>query len=190
MGDSIVLWIAIAVLASWAVGVYNRITRLRARGFAAFGSLEKHLKSFAGLLQTHVVQPPQAQGSNASSSMMASPISVGPEWTELMVSVQALELACNAARSASLRQRELIALGQAMDLVLSQWQKLCDGPLDLAGSPVPDALRLPWDEASTRAQAARAALNLILQRYNESLQEFPARLIVGLLGFKQAGTLS
>ena len=179
MGGSIVLWMAVAILVSWAVGVYQRITRLRARGFDAFGSLEKLLKSFSGLLQTHALAPP----------LPDSP-PVAPEWTVLMASVQALEHACKAARSASLMPAEVAALGRAMDLVSGQWHKLCDGPLDLAGSPGPDALRVQWEELSNKAQAARAALNQILQRYNEALQDFPARLIVGLLGFQVTGTLS
>jgi hypothetical protein len=50
-------------------------------------------------------------------------------------------------------------------------------------------MRIQWDDASARAQSARAALNQIMQRYNDALQEFPARFIVGILGFKPAGKL-
>ncbi len=189
MGGSIVLWMAVAILVSWAVGVYKRITRLRARGFDAFGSLEKLLKSFSGLLQTHVLAPPVAAQAHGTP-FSADSLRVASQWMALIASVQALELACKAARSASLMPAEVAALGRAMDVVSGQWRKLCDGPLDLAGSPVPDALRVQWDELSNKAQAARAALNQILQRYNEALQDFPARLIVGLLGFHATGTLS
>jgi LemA protein len=183
MSGSIYLWLAIAILVFWCVGLYNRLTRMRARAFAAFGSLEKHLNTFNVLLQ--------AYGGDAEDD---SPIaertsSLTGEWAVLMHKVQELEIAGKASRSAPLQPEPMAAMARAMDAVLLEWQQISCEPADLAGSPVPDAMRIQWEEASMRAQSARAALNQIMQRYNESLKEFPARLIAGILGFKPAGSL-
>jgi LemA protein len=183
MSGSIYLWLGIAVLVFWCVGVYNRLMRMRARGFAAFGSLEKHLKTFDTLLQTYAFAPDDGGASPTQSGVLPG------EWAVLLERVTALELAGKAARAAPLRPEPSTAMGQAIDAVLQEWQLISSEPADLAGSPVPDSMRIQWEDASTRAQAARAALNQIVLRYNESLREFPARLIVGILGFKPAGTL-
>lgn len=183
MGGSIYLWLTIAVLVFWCVGVYNRLMRLRARGFAAFGSLEKHLRTFHTLLQNYALTTHDGGATFAQSDSLPG------AWAVLLEKLQALELAGKSARLAPLQPQALATMGQALDAVLQEWQLISNGPADLAGSPVPESMRLQWEGASNRTLAARAALNEILLRYNASLQEFPARLMVGILGFKQAGTL-
>jgi hypothetical protein len=50
-------------------------------------------------------------------------------------------------------------------------------------------VRLQWDVAAGKAQTARAGLNTILFKYNEAIYQFPARLVVGVLGFRPAGPM-
>lgn len=184
MSASIFLWLAIAVLVFWCVGVYNRLTRMRARGLAAYGSLEKHLKTLDALLQTHF---PAADVSSANALAPAGALPA--QWVDLLHAMNALDAACKAVRAAPLRPKPLADLGQAIEVMMRHWQRISSEPADLAGSPVPEAMRAQWEHASMRARAAGSALNQILQRYNESMNEFPARLIVGVLGFKTAGVL-
>ena len=184
MSSSIVLWLIVAVLLFWCVGVYNRLMRMRARGFAAFGSLEKHLKTLDTLLQT------QLRAGASPDAHKAAQLTPPPtDWAHLAHTVEALDAACKAARSAPLQVQALAELGRSIDAVALEWRRISSEPADLAGSPVPDEIRSQWEDASVRAQAAREALNQILQRYNEAIGEFPARLIVGILGFKPAGNL-
>jgi LemA protein len=183
MSGSIYLWLAIAILVFWCVGLYNRITRMRDRAGAAFGSLEKHLKTFDVLLNAYAMVD---EGSVAAREQTGS---LAGEWLVLKQKVLELERASKAARLAQLQSLPMEAMSQAIDAVLSEWHLISTEPADLAGSPVPDAMRIQWDDASARAQSARAALNQIMQRYNDALQEFPARFIVGILGFKPAGKL-
>jgi hypothetical protein len=183
MSGSIYLWVAIAILVFWCVGLYNRLKRIRARGFAAFGSLEKHLKTFDVLLNAYAMVDKGDVVASAQTGSLAG------EWLVLKQKVHELELANKAARLAPLQPQALAVMAQAIDAVLQEWILISSEPADLAGSPVPDAMRIQWEDANTRALSARAALNQIMQRYNESLQEFPARLIVGILGFKPAGSL-
>lgn len=184
MNASIFLWLAVAVLVFWCVGVYNRLMRMRARGFAAYGSLEKHLKTMDTLLQMQLHAGDVTEGG-------ITPQHEPPpaEWAHLAQLVETQEAAVKAARTAPLQPQPLADLGQAIDAVAREWLRISSEPADLAGSPVPDEMRVLWEDASLRAQAARTALNQILQRYNEAMGEFPARLIVGILGFKPAGNL-
>lgn len=185
MNGSLVLWLFLAVLVFWCVGLYNRVMRIRARGLDAFGSIEKHLRPFATLVQTHI-----AGGVELQSPLAGSP---GPEipeaWVPLANNVLALESAYKVARSMPLTQEPLSRLAAAITAVQAEWQVLRDEPADLAGSPVPDAMRQQWEEAWVKLQSARDAFNQIMARYNEALQQFPARLVVASMGFQRAGVL-
>jgi LemA protein len=64
-----------------------------------------------------------------------------------------------------------------------------NGPADLAGPTMPEAMQKLWDEAALKVRAARGGFNQIVQRYNQALQQFPASLVVEMMGFKEAGTL-
>ena len=44
----------LALAIFWCVGLYNRLMRIRARGFDALGSVEKHLKAYAAAVQVHL----------------------------------------------------------------------------------------------------------------------------------------
>jgi LemA protein len=172
MSGSIYLWLAIAILVFWCVGLYNRVNRMRDRAIAAFGSLEKHLKTYDVLLR----------------SLVGVTVANG-DWAALLHKVQALQLAGKAARLALLQPQPLADLAMAIDAVLAEWHLISSVPADLAGSPIPEAMRIQWEDASARVQSTRAALNQIMLRYNDSLRQFPARLVVGILGFKTAGCL-
>jgi LemA protein len=100
-----------------------------------------------------------------------------------------MEAAYKAARSTPLAQPPLTSLAHAIAAVQTEWQRLRDEPADLAGSPVPDPMRQQWDEAWVKLQSARDAFNQIMARYNEALEQFPARLVVAVMGFQRAAVL-
>lgn len=185
MDASLVLWLVLALLVFWGVGLYNRVMRIRARGLDAFGSIEKYLRPFGSLVQTHIAGGADLHAQDASS--------IDPEipeaWTPLVSNVLALESAYKVARSMPLTQEPLTRLASAIAAVQLEWQTLRDEPADLAGSPVPEAMRQQWEEAWVKMQSARDAFNQIMARYNEALQQFPARLVVSIMGFQRAGVL-
>ena len=185
MDASLVLWLVLAVLVFWCVGLYNRVMRIRARGLDAFGSIEKHLRPFSTLVQTHVSGGADLQAQDSGNSGLDIP----EPWAPLVNSVLALESAYKVARSMPLAQDPLSRLAAAIAAVQAEWQILRDEPADLAGSPVPEAMRQQWEEAWVKLQSARDAFNQIMARYNEALQQLPARLVVAVMGFQRAGVL-
>ena len=159
----------------WCVGLYNRLMRMRARGLDALGSVEKHLRSYTSLIQ---VQFPDEEGSY-----------IPLEWARLVSGVKQLEQQCKAARAAPLQAAPLGALGQTVDGIEAEWLLLRSQPADLAGPTMPEAMQKLWDEAALKVRSARGGFNQIVARYNEALQQFPASLVVGLMGFQPAGNL-
>lgn len=188
MNASLLLWLALAVLVFWCVGLYNRVMRIRTRGLDAFGSIEKYLRTFNTLVQTHI-----AAGAELQSFMPGSPdnndADIPAQWSQLVNNVLALEAAYKVARLTPLAAEPLSHLAWAIAAVQTEWQALRDEPADLAGSPVPDAMRQQWEEASVKLQSARDAFNQIMARYNEALHQFPARLVVAVMGFQRAAIL-
>jgi len=53
MSGSLILWMTLALSIFWGVGLYNRLMRMRARGLGALGSVEKHVRQYAELVQEH-----------------------------------------------------------------------------------------------------------------------------------------
>jgi LemA protein len=147
--------------------------RIRARGFDALGSVEKHLKAYAAAVQEHLEDSrPMPQG-----------------WQQLLEALAVLEGAFKAARATPLAIGPLEGLTQQLQVVQQAWLALCDAPADLAGPAVPQALVQAWDDATQQVHSARGGYNQIVARYNEAIGQFPARLVVGVMGFQPAGTL-
>eukprot|EP01041_Mallomonas_annulata_P028396 gene28396-50243_t len=57
MDMSLLLWLALAILLFWGVGLYNRLMRLRARGHEVLGVVEKHAGACAALVKQYVAAP-------------------------------------------------------------------------------------------------------------------------------------
>ena len=173
MTGSLLLWGGLALAIFWCVGLYNRLMRIRARGFDALGSVEKHLKAYAMAVHVHLSDlKPMPQG-----------------WQQLLDTLSALDSAFKAARATPLAIGPLELLAKQLESVQQAWSNLCDVPGDLAGPAVPPALEQAWEEATLKIQRARGGYNQIIARYNEAIGQFPARLIVGVMGFQPAGTL-
>jgi LemA protein len=187
MSGSFLLWGLLALAVFWCVGLYNRLMRMRARGLDALGSVEKHLKAYSTCIQPHLAGagahsgPSPVQGGNNLQLPLA--------WVQLQLAVESLESACKAARSTPLAMGPMETLTQSLDALETKWAALCNAPADLAGSAVPGDLMAEWDDATARVQSARGGYNQIVARYNEALSQFPARIIVGPMGFRPAGAL-
>lgn len=186
MSGSLLLWIFLALTIFWGVGLYNRLMRIRARGRDALGSVEKHLKGYATVTHSHLLGmgvPEEAVKGTGGELLLP------PEWAELLGALRALENACKTARSAPMAIAPMEALGQHLQEVAQAWADLSSAPADLAGPAVPDALQKEWEEIAQRVRMACGGYNQIAARYNEAIGQFPARLVVGAMGFQPAGTL-
>ena len=175
MSTSVLIGLLVATSVFWCVGLYNRLMRMRARAMDALGSVEKHLRSFTSLIQ---VQFPDEEGSY-----------IPMEWAGLVSCVKLLEAHCKAVRVAPLVPGPLQALAQTVNAIEAQWSQLRAQPADLAGPTMPEAMQKLWDEAAGKVQTARGGFNQIVDRYNEAMHQFPASLVVAMMGFKEAGNL-
>lgn len=183
MDSSLLLWVSLALCVFWSVGVYNRLMRMRARGLRALGSVEKHMRLYADLVRDDV-----AQGA-ASYSHSGGADHAHGDWARLLIALQEFEAALKDVNASALRYQPLDRLGHAFDTVQEVWREVDSAPPDLAGPVVPAAMRLQWDATTRRVETARGGFNQIVTQYNEALAQYPARLVVGLMGFKAGGLL-
>lgn len=187
MTVSLLWWALLATLLFWAVGVYNRLMRIRARGLDALGSVEKNLKVYGAIVQKHLT------GMGVSEA--GTPVAAGQEdslpavWRALVDAIAEMDLSAKRARATPLAVASVAEMTSQWIKVQQAWDNLQGQPADLAGSQVPDALRSEWEDATSKANIARGGYNQIAARYNEAIGQFPARLAAGFLGFQPAGTL-
>jgi LemA protein len=185
MTGSLLLWFFLACAVFWSVGLYNRLTRIRARGLDAFGSAEKYMRQITELVDAHIVRSGFAgiQVQDVQEDPLAA------AWIALHVQLGNLAKQASEVRATPLAVQSLVNLQGAMTKVQQAWDALLQQPADLVGPPVPAELQQQWDIAYSKYQNARGGFNQILAKYNEAIEEFPARLISGILGFKAAGRM-
>jgi len=185
MISSLWLWMTLAVVLFWGVGVSNRLVRMRARGAAALRSVDKHMRQCVKLISLHASHAT----AHRRSATSATPADKSADWARLLERLQALDQALKDAKGVPLTSPSVARVGQAFESVQISWRQWCNAPLELIVPVAPDVMCLEWDAATLKAQAARAGLNHILTKYNEAIEQFPARLLVGFLGFKPAGLM-
>lgn len=164
-----------AMLLFWCVGLYKRLMRLRARALDALDTVDSGLQRYSSLL---AAQFPDKVGAYIPMA-----------WAELMARVQALDAQCSAVRAVPLSAPPLAALARSIDAIEQAWSRLRNEPADLAGPTMPEAMQQLWDEAIASVHTARGQFNQTIGRYNHALYQFPASTVVGLMGFREAGTL-
>ena len=100
-----------------------------------------------------------------------------------------MEGACKDALSTPLSIQPLENLAASMHLVQSNWSDVRKHIADPVSLQNYLALQTAWDPIVQRTQVLRTSYNHQVARYNEAIGQFPARLVVGILGFQPAGTL-
>lgn len=179
------LWVALAVSVFWGVGLYNRLMRMRARGLSALRSVEKHMRLLATLVREQVT----LRGPGGAHSQTVAPQDSPHAWDNLLSSLQVFEHVLKDDGVVLLTNEPLSRLVAAFDGVQVAWSHLRALPPDLAGPVVPAELHAQWEAVALRVETARGGFNKILTQYNAALEQFPARLVVGWMGFKPGGTL-
>ncbi|MBC7918761.1 MAG: hypothetical protein H7Y28_13210 [Rhodoferax sp.] len=185
MNASLLLWLLLATAVFWAVGVYNRLMRLRARGRDALGSVDKCMTQLLDLAckRFGVADVSAARAASQQDD------SIPPEWAALVECLVVLDEALRRVRAQPLKPDTMLALATAADGLQREWQRLNDGPADLAGGAVPEDMREAWDAIADKCRSARNGLNQILVTYDAAIAQFPARLLAGFMGFESTGRL-
>ena len=177
MDLSLLLWLVLAVLLFWGVGLYNRLMRLRARSLEVLGVVEKHASACVVLVKQYVAAPGGSDGHAP----------VGAPWVGLHAAACRFEQWLEQPRSMPLQPDAIQSLSAAWAAMHAAWLDASEGPTDLAGPVMPPEMQEAWSAASLKVQSASGGYNQIVARYNEAIQQYPARWVAGLMGFHPAG---
>lgn len=183
MSGSLWLWMALAVTVFWGVGVYNRLMRMQVRAMAALRSVEIYMRRCCKLMDgqaSHVMDRPAFDQVGASEVQVAS-------WAHVVQSTHGLHQTLAETKGTPLANQSITRVARAFEEAQDAWQQWCDA--QSASDADTNALRMQWDDATLKVHAARQGLNQILRKYNEAIGQFPARLLVRLMGFKPAGLM-
>ena len=185
MNGSLWLWGTLAVTLFWCVGVYNRLMRMQASGVATLRSVEKHLQRCVRLIDLHVSQIDDPLASNHPGRLGG----VTPPFAHLLDTMRNLDQALKDAKGTPLVGQSVAKVGFAFEATQHAWRQWSDGQAERQECPVPTEMCVQWEGVMLKVQATRDGLNHILSKYNEAIDQFPARLLVGVMGFKPAGLM-
>jgi LemA protein len=176
MSDSVVLWLAVAVLLFWAMGAYNRLVRCRSQGIVAFAVLEGLFHQYLELVKTHA---PDAQGAEPAVAA----------WAALAAAADQFKASLRFAHAQPLHAPAMKALRTAHETLFESWTRLRELNADPADPVLLQALQTQWEQLAVRTEMARADFNRLVANYNEAIGQFPALLLAWLFGFKPAQAL-
>ena len=174
MNNTFVAWLLGAVALSWAMGAYNRLVRLRAKGLLAFSDLELTLGRQIALISAHFPEDP-AEVDDAPA-----------DWHRLLASAKAVNAALKVARLQPLMAVATRGLKEGFVAMSHDWRQLVNLPPDLAGSFLPPSFQLQWEQLAFEVERARSDFNQTVTNYNEAMNQFPATVLAKIFGFKSA----
>lgn len=183
MSNPLVFWGIAAVLLFWSVGAYNRLVRLRSDANAAFAAMAVELSRQAELVHASMPASMIPTGLTQPGELLDE---VTALWSGLRAAATQLTASVTAMRPHPLEPEAAAALTAARDVLTSAWMRVAQEANDLAGSSIPEALTLQWQQLSAQSRAAAERFNEAVARYNHAIAQFPAVLLAGLFGFKRA----
>ncbi|MEJ8826929.1 lema family protein [Variovorax humicola] len=189
-------WIVGAVLLFWFIGAHNRLVRLRSTALQAYGTLDAALLRQLDFVQNHVVHPEPGAFSHGELTTAASLQAAALQFTNMLA----------ATRKRPLDPQAMAALGTALHVMLSAWQRQhpdsgmafeADGTLSRPaplGGPgdtpsAPATVPIAWPEPSAAPEMARGQFNQAVLNYNAAIAQFPAMLMALMFGLRRAQPL-
>jgi LemA protein len=168
------------VLVFWTLGAHNRLVRLRQTLAAAFAKVDGQLRLRHELL-AELVAAAAAELDDAPEAVAA----VDAARRQARIAADhAARRPFNTGRIASLALAE-----QVLRTTLSRLITLVKTRPALKGDPrLREAMR-NLSSTQQRIATARDAFNAAVLDYNQSVQQFPTRLLAAMFGFRAAGKL-
>jgi LemA protein len=172
--NSFVAWFLAALVLSWAMGAYNRLVRLRAKGISAFAELEQMLRKQTALISSHFLE----------DAVVASE---APEvWHVLLASTKSVVAALKVAHSQPLNEGATSGLKEGVEASVLCWQQLVALPPNVVDSFLPPGFQLQWAQFDIQIERARSEFNQSVLDYNEAKNQFPANVLARIFAFKSA----
>jgi LemA protein len=172
--NSFVAWFLAALVLSWAMGAYNRLVRLRAKGLLAFSVLEQALLKQMMLVSSHVLEEAVATAETPE------------EGQRLLVSSKSVVAALKVAHSQPLNRAASSGLRESLAATIVCWQQLVALPPAVVDSFLPPSFQLQWAQFENQVERARSEFNQSVLDYNEAKNQFPANVLAKIFGFKSA----
>jgi LemA protein len=168
MSTTIIVLIVLGVLALVVIGIYNRLVSLRASTNQAFADIDVQLKQRHDLIP-NLVETVKGYATHEKTTLDA-----------VITARNAAASARGASGQAQAEQQLTTALGNIF--------ALAEAYPDLKANQ--NFLRLQADlsDIENKLAAARRFFNNAVQEYNAAIQQFPAVLFAGALGFKERGS--
>ena len=181
LSGSALYWLGLlAVLGLWMLGVYNRITALRATILVAWAQVELALSA-------------RAQALSALLAAVAEPLTSETAAVDAVAAAQVQVLAAtDALRRRPVAQDTVADLSKAdavLAAVMVRLVALVEQQAALRTDPAVQAPLAELRDLPQRLVFARQMFNDTGRAYNAATQQFPTRLLVSLFGFGQAGRL-
>lgn len=176
MLSSSLFWILLAVMVFWAVGAYNRLVRLRSAVIQAFGGLDVYLVRMMAL-----------PGECAAAADMRAQAEA-PVWQSLQAAAAQFGASLAVARAQPLQADAAAALSTALQVLCAAWDALAQSGTG-AGAQSAATWAQQWDHLQMQRTQAQELFNRAVLQYNDSLAQFPARLLAGVFGFQRGRTL-
>ena len=181
LSGSALYWLGLlAVLGLWMLGVYNRITALRATILVAWAQVELALSA-------------RAQALSALLAAVAEPLTSETAAVDAVAAAQVQVLAAtDALRRRPVAQDTVADLSKAdavLAAVMVRLVALVEQQAALRADPAVQAPLAELRDLPQRLVFARQMFNDTGRAYNAATQQFPTRVLGSLFGFGQAGRL-
>jgi len=170
------LWIVGALAVFWAVGLHNRLMRLRAAVFEACGVFERAMQALI------LVARDAAPTGNPPSAIGAALLDAGVALENGLKN----QKNPRRARLASQSPEDLGALWAQLQQAWLAYAVSAEGVCEPAAL---QALRVRWDAADAQAPLARIAANQTIADYDAALGQAPAAWVAGMMGFRRVPSL-
>lgn len=175
MSSTQIIWAVVgAALLFWIVGAYNRLVRLRGEIVRRFPPVDEQFTLRGGLLQRQI---------DALAPVLPG---AAPRIDALRAACEQLGAACAHARKHPGAAGAITSLRLADDILDEARSKL---PLQSAAGLDLSVLGAQLAASDATLAFSRRQFNDAVLEYNAAVRQFPTVLIVGLFGFRSAGTL-
>ena len=170
MSESLFIGAILALGLFWLVGMYNRLMRLRAGCLSALADIEQRWVEFSEKIKARWDGDPAI--SDNLRKLLSTMATISGEGRQEPMSPMHIV--------------HLTALLQTWSDALSTLTRQGEG--DIQNDPLEQRAE-DWGNFSNQLMAAKNFYNKSAEKYNAAVQQFPARVVAGLLGFRVVGSL-
>lgn len=165
MSGAVILLIVVVVLIVMAIGIYNTLVSLRNRVTQAFADIDVQLKQRHDLIP-NLVETVKGYAAHEKGTLEAV--------------IQARNAAMSAGGGTAAQAQAEGMLGAALGKLIA----LSEAYPDLKANANFQQLQAELSDIENKIAAARRFFNNAVNEYNTGIQQFPAVLFAGALGFQ------